>query len=247
MLRARHFATFCRVFVTPIVANDPGWRELLRAERSVTFPGDAEPMGSGRRILRRDDRSAILLGPSTEQPQMILEAVITKEELTSFLDRFLPVTVDLEQGRWLRLDRVKNVAVIADRGVLVESSAELHWPIAGVATHANVPSLRASLVPQIGKRDGHDVLEIVLRLEDADIKHVPELLEPAITGAINVALERNPLVWDFSAMLGHRFDGPAKLGGIASITTKVVSGKERVSEHALALALVLDIAVERVV
>lgn len=176
---------------------------------------------------------------------MILQAVIGADELRAFLDRFLPLRIDLEQGRWLRIAEVASVAIVAGQGVRATSSAELFWPIAGIDTRAQIPSLVAMLSPRVAKRPHGDVLEIVLSLEEADIARVPELLEPAIVGAINLGLERSPLVWDFTAMLSHRFEAPAKLGGISIISTKVVSGEGRVTDDALALALVLEVGVER--
>lgn len=176
---------------------------------------------------------------------MILEAVFERDELAVLLAGFLPVEVDLGEGRALRIAAATSCSLVAGEGVRIDSSAELDWAIAGVDTHVTVPSMRILLRPRIATRGDAEVLEIVPSIESASIAMVPELLEPAIVGALNVAIGRSPLVWDFASALGHRFTLPALLGGLAAMSTRVTAAECEVTASALRLRLSIDVAVER--
>jgi hypothetical protein len=177
---------------------------------------------------------------------MILQAVLARDEVIALIARLLPVTIDLgEEGRTLRIDRATAVALVADQGIRIDSSAELDWPIAGVATHVTVPSMTILLRLAVAKRGESAVLAILPSIENADIRHVPGLLEPAILAAINVAIERKPVAWDFSTALGHRFHTPALLGGLSAISTRVAWGKHEITESFLRLELAIEVEAER--
>jgi hypothetical protein len=174
---------------------------------------------------------------------MWVEAVFSIEDLTALMARVVPLKIHIhpeaDADHYIELTTATDMALVADQGLRMTTSARIHWPILGIAVPINIDPLRVMIRPAIVRTPGGDALYLSLEIENADVAGVPAFADQAIVDKINGEhAERNvDIAWAFSEMLSHRFDLPATLEPLESLALNVAWGKVRVTEEAMVLAV----------
>jgi len=180
---------------------------------------------------------------------MWIEAIITKEDLVEALRQLLPVKIhfddDPKTDRWLYLDRPTDIELVPEQGVRVACPAEIMWSVSVVDIPIKLHTLQVLLRPEIITKQRGDILNFNLHLEEADIKGLPSVIDHTIMKAVNEALERKELAWDFTKTLNNTVKMPKLLDPIDSLTIKVNWGKRRVDGEAVVLVVSFNLTFNR--
>jgi len=172
---------------------------------------------------------------------MWIEAIITKDDFVEVLSQILPVKIhfddDPKTDRWLYLDCPTGVELVPDKGLRIACPAEIMWSVSVVDIPIKLHTLQVLLRPEIVKKHRGDVLDFKLQLEEADIAGLPSVIDHTIMKAVNEALARKELAWDFTKTLTNTVKMPKLLDPIDSLSIGVDWGKRRVDDKAMVLAV----------
>jgi hypothetical protein len=180
---------------------------------------------------------------------MWIEAIITKEDFTNVLGQLLPVKIHLDDDdstdRWLYLDRPTEIELVPEKGLRVACPAEIMWSVSVVNVPIKLHTLQVLLRPEIVTKQRGDILVFDITLEEADIKGLPALVDHTVMKAVNEALARKELAWDFTKTLTNTVDMPKLLDPIDSLTIHPAWGKRRVDAEAMVLVLSINLTFNR--
>ncbi len=180
---------------------------------------------------------------------MWIEAIVTKEDFVEVLKQILPVKIhfddDDKTDRWLHLDCPTDVELVPEKGLRIACPAEIMWSISVVEIPIKLHTLQVLLRPEIVKKQRGDVLVFNLELEEADVAGLPSMIDHTIMKAVNAALARKELAWDFTKTLTNTVNMPKLLDPIDSLTIDVDWGKRRVDDKALVLVVSFHLTFNR--
>jgi hypothetical protein len=165
---------------------------------------------------------------------MWLEAILSKADLTTMVERFLPVKIDLGGGT-LALHDATEVSLVKGRGLRVRSKALVHWPVLGVDVPIALHELTVMICPEVTD----EALTFRLELVHADLASVPSFVDKRITERINSELHarKAELTWDFAQALSHVFHFPPSLSLAEALSLDVAWGRLRIDEEAMVFAI----------
>lgn len=155
---------------------------------------------------------------------MWLEAIVTHEDLQHVLREFLPVTIALDPedaSRTLWLGEAREVSLTEGEGVRVSAPATLTWTVAGIATRISLASLTVRLRPRFRDKLHGQSLAFELALEEADIVGLPALIDHTIMNAVNAALARKDLEWNFTHALSQRVPLAGLFDQVTALSVRV--------------------------
>jgi hypothetical protein len=173
---------------------------------------------------------------------MWLEAILSKDNLSSLVGQFLPVSIHLgenpDDGHYLELFEPRHVSLVEDRGLRMTCGARIRWPILGIELPVTVESVDLLLCPSIPS-PGRDNLDFRLTVEGIDFAWAPAMIDDGITDMINLALARKHalLSWSFGETLSHVFKIPPFLPPLTAVAVKVAWGEVRVTSEAVVIAV----------
>lgn len=180
---------------------------------------------------------------------MWIEAIITRDDFAAVLNQLLPLKIHLDDDektdRWLYLDRATEIELVPEKGLRVACPAEIMWSVSVVNVPIKLHTLQVLLRPEIVKKQRGDILVFDLTLEEADIKGIPALVDSTVMKAVNAALAKKELAWDFTKTLTNTVKMPALLDPIESLTINVQWGKRRVDAEAVVLAVSFSLTFTR--
>lgn len=144
---------------------------------------------------------------------MHLIAVVTKNDFARVFDELTPLRIDLGSGRVIAFETPKTVDLIRGSGLRVRGDAQVTWEALGISIPMTVRAWQILLVPSMVARGDDHVLAFDPKLEELDLKSIPNMVGSRIADAVNEALasERGKLAWNISRtlswqrMLGPRF------------------------------------------
>jgi hypothetical protein len=176
---------------------------------------------------------------------MWIEAIIANEDFRAVLDQLLPVKIHFDEDpstdRWLYLDRATDIELVPNKGLRIACPAEIMWSVSVVDIPIKLHTLQVLLRPEIVSKQRGDILVFNLELEEADIKGIPALIDHTVMKAVNAALARKELAWDFTKTLTHTVPLPKVLDPIDSLSIGVNWGKRKVTEEAVVLVVSFDL------
>ncbi len=179
---------------------------------------------------------------------MWLEAILTREDFHGALQQFLPVTIPLDaedKERVLWLGEATNVTIVEGRGVRVTCPASITWTVAGVAATVSLTTLSVLIEPRFREKSQGQSIVFALSLEEANIVGLPALIDATVMKAVNAALERKDLEWNFTRTLTRAVPMKALFEPIEALTVEATWGKERVSADAVVLAVSFRLGFQR--
>ncbi|MDP9002114.1 MAG: hypothetical protein M3O46_18635 [Myxococcota bacterium] len=172
---------------------------------------------------------------------MRAEATLSQDEAAELVRKFVPFELELgEPGkseRFVAVDDVSDVRLVADAGVRVTCQAHLRWPVLGLHVPVHVKTLQVLLRPSIEPRNGRRAFVFAFTIEHADIAWSPTIVDESITQRVNRELAEHhvELSWDFTQTLSHVFRLPEAMRTAETFELDVVGGEIRVTEQSLAM------------
>jgi len=138
------------------------------------------------------------------------------------------------------------VSIVVDLGLRVTCNAAIRWPVLGIDVPIDVPSITMTLGLSMGP-EGEHVLAFRPQVEAIDVSWIPEVFDRRIVEKINQELQEKHLeiAWRFAQTLSHRFALPGFLRPIAALDLGVVSGKVRIRDEAMVMAVTFKTHVVR--
>jgi hypothetical protein len=175
---------------------------------------------------------------------MWLEAIITQEDVAQVVGDFLPVKIYLDQegeeideDRWLLLQPATEVALVAGEGLRVTCPAQFSWSIAGVSPTITIDELRILLTPEVVEKNKGMVLEFGIKVEKADVHHLPDFIDSKIVDVATAALATKRPSWNFAEMLTRTVSLGKLFDPIEALKIEVSWGEERLKAEALVLVI----------
>lgn len=173
--------------------------------------------------------------------------------VVTLVGELLPVTVLLDEEaqpdarRWIAIDGPRETALVEGDGLRVTTSGRVRWIAAGVPVLATLQSVRLMLRPSVDMGDGAPSLVFRPSLEDADLRHLPALLDRGVTGLVNRKLEARgtELRWGIGRLLERTLPMPATLIGVERFESRVRDATVEVRSDALELRLRLALQFAR--
>lgn len=178
---------------------------------------------------------------------MQLNASLSKTDIRLLLEQMLPLKIDLDGkdgNRLLVFDRLEALSLVAERGIRVELSGEVIWPVLGLDVPVRIKSLSALIGLSRETRPQANLL-VGVELEDADLAWVPGVVDQGITERINKELRerQSGLAWNFEKLLSHSFGLPDALRSAESISLAVASSSFHVAAEQITLGVALQATV----
>jgi hypothetical protein len=170
---------------------------------------------------------------------MWIEAVLSKEELSTLAGQLAPVTIRLGEDGELHVQDPTDIAVVPGLGLRLVCKARLRWTVLGIAVPLTLNSLVVLVRPAIAERAGVDVLVFRLEVEHADFAGLPTGVDNRVTDLVNRELEAKhaELSWNYAALLNHVFDLPGTLQPPERLKLSVRGARVKVAGDTLALAI----------
>lgn len=182
---------------------------------------------------------------------MLLQATVGLDDLIEALEHFTPLEIrlgDLEgKERSLLVERPDRVTLVPDRGLRIETTARLSWTIAGLAVPITIQAAQMLLVPEIAQKDGRDVLRFQLRVESADLRHVPAFVDAKVVDQVNEALQADDArpTWRFLDTLSFSVRLPARLRSARTFELTAHWGAFEITDTAIVFTVSYDSAVKK--
>lgn len=189
---------------------------------------------------------------------MWLQATVTLDDLTHYLNELLPLKLQLDDGdeshgggRVLDLAAPRQVRMIPSVGVEFETSARIVcivWPVLGIHVPAVVRSVRAVFKPYVEDIEGGDSrLGFDLQIEHLDLTLVPGIVEGVIKDVLNADLTRPGRLpsWNFTRQMDFRFDVPKQLGFEGAFRLAAAWAELKITEDGFTLAMSFVAGVDR--
>lgn len=181
---------------------------------------------------------------------MKLHLVITRDELLTFAERWLPLKLLLgdanNEDRYLLLDEPRRIELVAGAGLRISCRAQIRWPVLGLSVPVKAHTISVLFKPTIEQADGQSALVFLLHIEEADLAAVPARFDTVIKDAVNRALaERVKPAWRFGRMFTRSIPMPALLATTESIDMAVRRGEVEVTESGFAFEVAVDATTTR--
>jgi hypothetical protein len=174
-------------------------------------------------------------------------AILDLDTVTRLLEELTPFTIQLGDAdapdRWFAVDRPTHVAFVPGAGVRIHTTARLRWSVAGVGVTCTIQSLELLLAPVLAAGR----LNIVPRIEDADLKNVPQFIDREIVERVNERLAANPepLGWSFARTLTVRLGLPPSMAPVTGFELDAGPAALEVTADAIRMAVVLPVQFRR--
>jgi hypothetical protein len=172
-----------------------------------------------------------------------VSAVLDHSTVRQLLSELLPLRIELgdeaHPDRWILIEPPQLLEFVAQTGIRVQTSAQLHWTVAGVGVPFTVSSVRLLLTPVVDQDKAR--LNLAIKLEDTDLKNVPKAIDRGVANQLNARLSGRPDVigWDFGKTLGLLLDLPAKMAPLAAFQMSAGGMEVAIDDVSLRLSLTL--------
>src|SRR5688572_9629966 len=106
---------------------------------------------------------------------MHLTARLEESTVQQLLAELFPVTIVLDEAgddRWIRIESAHHVDFVANEGLRVAVSGQIHWKVAGVPVPLTIHSAQLMLRPSIVDDSAGARLVFRPSLEKMDLKNV---------------------------------------------------------------------------
>lgn len=172
-----------------------------------------------------------------------IAAMLDHDTVRQLLSEVLPLTVDLgdesHKDRWIVIDPPQLLEFVPAQGIRVQTSAKLHWTVAGVGVPFTVNSIRLLLKPVVDAAKAR--LNLVIKLEETDLANVPKMIDRSVVTQLNARLEGRPdvLGWNFGKTLAIRLALSEKMAPLEAFEMNAGAMGVEVSRDALRIDLAL--------
>jgi hypothetical protein len=181
-----------------------------------------------------------------------IAAVLDLATVTGLLRELTPFTVNLDEDgsgdRWMRVDPPESVALVAGMGLRIKTSAHLQWTVAGVKIPVTIRTVTIALGLELTDTKKGIRLCALPRIEDADLKNVPEMIDDKIVDVVNarLAAKAGEIGWTFGDTLTLRLQLPTALASVDAFRMDVSDASLEVGAEAVRLDANLPMHFSRV-
>ena len=172
--------------------------------------------------------------------------------LSDLLGELLPITILLDeddglQGRWIRIDRARHLALGPDETIRLVTSGRLRWPLGPVPLTLTVQHLVVLLRPVVVGAGASSRVLFRPVIETADLRRVPSFLDRSLVGLVNRALDARAvrLAWDLGRTLAKRFVLPDTLIPLETARIEVAAARIGVIGDTMELTVSLTMHISR--
>ena len=168
---------------------------------------------------------------------MHIEALVTRDDVESFLTSSLPFDVDLPgYSKIIHVTGLTALELVAGVGLRVELKGDAEWPIVGIPVPVKFARMRALLLPRIEVEEGRARLAFSVQLEDVDLALIPGLVEAILVEKVNAAIASAKMPsWLFTKTLSFEFSMPDVVLNPTRLYVRVDGGSVTTTENALVL------------
>lgn len=183
-----------------------------------------------------------------------MHVAVELEEATlrQLLAELLPITILLDEaqaldGRWIRIDPVRELRFSVDEGIRLATSGALRWRLGPFPMTMTVQNLTLMLRPIVVGTGTAGCVLFRPVIERADLQNVPAMLDRGLVKLVNRALEKRSarLAWDFGRALARQFVLPDALVPLETASIGVETARLRVRADALELIVSLTMHISR--
>jgi hypothetical protein len=182
---------------------------------------------------------------------MEIEVVLTRDTVERLIREFSPIRIHMtptdEDRRWVELDEPQEVTLVPERGVRVICAGRVRYEVLGLKPSITLRNIQVLLEPRVVGGPRGSQLEFEINIEEADLVHVPGLVDDAIVHAVNAALtpQDTHMIVDFATLLTHTFAMPERLEPLKSFRLEVLGGSVHVDAEVLRFRVRLRAELER--
>ena len=149
---------------------------------------------------------------------MYLEAHLDLHTITKLIQEATPVRLHFgksdDNQRWIEIASPTSIKLLEDKGVLIETSAQVHYAWGGLEPEIEIRTITLILSPRVAPGENGLELQFHLDIDEADLVNVPGLIDAGIVGIVNTALSpaNTRMTWAFektlraSVPLSNRFE-----------------------------------------
>jgi hypothetical protein len=176
---------------------------------------------------------------------MWIEAILTRDDLDRVMGSLCPLKISLGQGGNLLLSEPRDLELVADIGLRMAVTLEVHWPVLGIQIPVSVRTAVLDVRPEISGETGGN-LAFKLHLDEVDIAILPEFVDRGIVDLVNKELEAKhvELSWSFIQTLSHVFELPEALASARAVDLRAAWGRVKITSEALVLAVSFEVSIE---
>jgi hypothetical protein len=180
-----------------------------------------------------------------------IEAVLDHATVVDLLAQLTPLRVDLgdlsDRDRWIEVNPPDDVAFVAGKGIRIRTTARLSWSVAGIQVPFEIRELRILLAPTLGHSEAGGRLNLRPTLEEAELKHVPAVIEHGLIARVNdrLAAEPDKLGWDFAKTLAVRLFLPPAMAPLSGFEMDARDARLVVEPDALRIQVSLPMKFTR--
>jgi hypothetical protein len=181
-----------------------------------------------------------------------ITAVLDLDTVTALLDDLTPFAIDLanhtDKDRWMHVDRPRSVELVAGVGLRLRTSARLQWTVAGLPIPFTIKTVTLMVGLELADTPQGGRLCVLPRIDEADLKHVPDVIDDKIVEAVNTRLaERAGAIgWTFGKTLALRLPLPPALAGLDRFEMDAQKARLSLGEHEIRLEAELPMRFTRV-
>jgi hypothetical protein len=183
---------------------------------------------------------------------MDINVRLDEATLRRMLDEILPITILLDDagetsGRWVTIERARQLDLIPGEGIRLATSGAMRWPISFVPMTVRLAALQLLLRPIVVGDGAATRLLFRPLIEHADFERLPGFVDRGIVSIINRALETRSerLEWRVAESLALRFALPETLVPLERARVDVVSAALTIDERGISVDVTLDVGVTR--
>jgi hypothetical protein len=150
-----------------------------------------------------------------------IAALLDLTTVTGLLRELTPFTVNLDEDggggeRWMRVEPPESVALVAGMGLRIKTSAQLQWTVAGVKIPVTIRTVTIALGLELADTKAGIRLCALPKIEDADLKNVPEMIDDKLVDLVNarLAAKAGEIGWTFGDTLALRLKLPSALENV---------------------------------
>ena len=179
---------------------------------------------------------------------MWIETILTARDCADFVASITPLRVDLGEDRALVIERPKTVEIVPDKGLRLQTAGYVAWKVARMKVPVAFRVASLLLQPSVEKRKGRDALCFRARIEELDVKVLPNFADESLLDRINdrLAEQDDLLVWRFVERLDFHMAMPERIESPHAIHIRTKWGQVKITAEALVLAISLEMRGEDV-
>jgi hypothetical protein len=178
-----------------------------------------------------------------------LTATLDETTVRELLNELLPLRIDLgdenHANRWFQIQPPQLIEFVPDKGIRIQTSAQLHWTVAGMGIPFTISSVRLLLAPSIDAVKAR--LNLVVSIEDADLKNIPKAIDRGIVTQLNARLahQNEAVGWSFGRTLAISLALPEKMAPLERFEMEAGAMHSTVTTDALRLELSVPMHLSR--